>query len=204
MKKILTVPIRDEDIDGLRAGDVIYLTGTIATGRDDVHRRVVAEGMQSPFDLRGGVIFHAGPIVRRTPAGNELVAVGPTSSVRMEAFQAGFIEKTGVRVIIGKGGMGPATAQACRQFKAVHCVAMGGCAVSAASQVEAIQDCFWPELGMPECMWVLRVREFGPLVVSIDAHGGDLFAATRADIAGRREACQGPIVDSVKDYMVVD
>ena len=138
MKKILTLPIREEDILGLHAGDVIYLTGTIATGRDDVHRRVVAEGMASPFDLRDGVIFHAGPIVREGPAANELISVGPTSSVRMEAFEAQFIEKTGVRLIIGKGGMGPATAEACRRYKAVHCVAMGGCAVSAASQVERI------------------------------------------------------------------
>lgn len=202
-KKVLTLPIREADIEALHAGDVVYVTGTIATGRDDVHRRVVAEGMDSPFDLCGGVIFHAGPIVREG-AKNELISVGPTSSIRMEAFQADFIEKTGVRLIIGKGGMGPATAAACQKYKAVHCVAMGGCAVSAAAQVEAIEDCFWRELGMPECMWILRVKQFGPLVVSIDAHGGDLFAATRAQAAARREKAQGPIADSVKDYMVVD
>ena len=81
---------------------------------------------------------------------------------------------------------------------------MGGCAVSAAGQVEAIEGCHWRELGMPECMWILRVKEFGPLVVTIDAHGGDLFAATRAEAAARRESAQAPIVESVKDYMVVD
>ena len=202
-KKVLTLPIREQEIQALHAGDVIYVTGSIATGRDDVHRRVVAEGMDSPFDLRGGVIFHAGPIVREG-AKNELISVGPTSSIRMEAFQGAFIEKTGVRLIIGKGGMGPATAEACRKYGAVHCVAMGGCAVSAAGQVEAIEDCFWRELGMPECMWILRVREFGPLVVSIDAHGGDLFAQTRQTAAQRRESCQQPAADSVKDYMTVD
>ena len=203
MKKVLTLPIREADIESLRVGDVVYVTGAIATGRDDVHRRVVAEGMESPFDLCGGVIFHAGPIVREGEV-NELISVGPTSSIRMEAFQAEFIEKTGVRLIIGKGGMGPATAAACQKYKAVHCVAMGGCAVSAAAQVEAIEGCYWRELGMPECMWILRVREFGPLVVSIDAHGGDLFAQTRRTAAERRPACEGPVTASVKDYMVVD
>ena len=204
MNKHLTLPIRQEDIQALHVGDVVYLTGTIATGRDDVHRRVVAEGMASPFDLRDGVIFHAGPIVRESPEGSELISVGPTSSIRMEPFEAQFIQKTGVRLIIGKGGMGPATAEACQKYKAVHCVAMGGCAVSAASQVERIEACHWRELGMPECMWILRVRDFGPLVVSIDSHGGDLFAATRAEAARRREACEGPILESVKDYMVVE
>ena len=203
MKKVLTLPIREADIESLHAGDVVYVTGTIATGRDDVHRRVVAEGMEPPFDLHGGVIFHAGPIVREGEV-NELISVGPTSSIRMEAFQADFIAKTGVRLIIGKGGMGPATAEACRKYKAVHCVAMGGCAVSAAGQVEAIEGCHWRELGMPECMWILRVKEFGPLVVSIDAHGGDLFAQTRRTAAKRRPACEEPVTDSVKDYMVVD
>ncbi len=203
MKKVLTLPIREEDIEALHAGDVVYVTGSIATGRDDVHRRVTAEGMDSPFDLHGGVIFHAGPIVREGEV-DQLISVGPTSSIRMEAFQAQFIAKTGVRLIIGKGGMGPATAEACQKYKAVHCVAMGGCAVSAAGQVEAIEGCFWRELGMPECMWILRVREFGPLVVSIDAHGGDLFAATRAQAAARRGTCQEPVEDSVKDYMTVE
>ena len=204
MKKVLTTPVRAEDIEALHIGDIVYLTGTLVTGRDDVHRRVVSEGMASPYDLRDGVIFHAGPIVRESAGGNELISVGPTSSVRMESLEAAFIEKTGVRVIIGKGGMGPATAAACQKFKAIHCVAMGGCAVSAACQVEAIEDCFWRELGMPECEWVMRVKEFGPLVVSIDAHGGNLYAENKARYAARKDACEAPILESVKDYMVVE
>lgn len=205
MKKILTTPISDEDIESLRAGDIVYLTGTLATGRDDVHRRVVLEGMDSPYDFHGGALFHAGPIIRRTPEGtDELVSVGPTSSIRMEEYERDFIERTGVKLIIGKGGMGPRTAEGCRTFKAVHCVAIGGCAVSTASQVERIEACYWRELGMPECEWVMRVRQFGPLIVSIDAHGNNLFAENKALYAARRKDCEAPIVDSVRDYMRVE
>ena len=105
-KKIITTPVALGDIDGLRAGDTVYLSGIIATGRDDVHRRVVHEGLNCPFDFSGGVIFHAGPIVRGE---DELVSIGPTSSIRMEEWAADFIEQTGVKIMIGKGGMGDKT-----------------------------------------------------------------------------------------------
>ena len=204
MKKLLTTPIKAEDLEDIHIGDIVYLTGTLVTGRDDVHRRVVHEGMASPYDFNGGAIFHAGPIVKESPEKNELISVGPTSSIRMEADEKDFIEKTGVRLIVGKGGMGPKTTEGCRQFKAIHCVFVGGCAVSAASRVECIEDCFWRELGMPECEWVMKVREFGPLIVSIDTHGGNLFLENKARYAARKEECEAPIIESVKDYLVIE
>jgi L(+)-tartrate dehydratase beta subunit len=185
--KIINTPVRAEDIADLRTGDIIYLSGIVATGRDDVHRRVVHEGMQCPFDFNGLAIFHAGPIVREEA--NELISVGPTSSIRMEEWAAGFIEKTGVRIMIGKGGMGPKTAAACREHGVIHCVYPGGCAVLGAGQVEKIECVYWRELGMPECIWVMRVREFGPLIVSIDTQGNNMFTENAALYASRKEKC---------------
>ena len=201
MKKILQTPIKDSDIIDLHVGDIVYLTGILVTGRDDVHRRVVHEGLASPYDFNGGAIFHAGPIVKESESENVLISIGPTSSVRMEADEAEFIKKTGVKLIVGKGGMGDKTAQGCKEFKAVHCVFIGGCAVTAASHVEKILACYWRELGMPECEWVLKVNEFGPLIVSIDTHGNNMFAENKLKYAARKPECEAPIIDSVKDYM---
>jgi len=194
MKKIITTPVQYEDIADLRMGDIIYLSGTLATGRDDVHRRVVHEGMECPFDFKGLAIFHAGPIVREN---HELVSVGPTSSIRMEEWAAGFIEKTGVKIMIGKGGMGAKTAAACREHGVLHCVYPGGCAVLGAQQVEAIDGVYWEELGMPECVWVMRVRDFGPLIVSIDTEGNNMFAENAAYYASRKGDCMKPIIAQI-------
>jgi L(+)-tartrate dehydratase beta subunit len=200
-KLILHTPLRDDDISGLRAGDLLYLSGILVTGRDDVHRRVVREGMESPVDLRGGAIFHAGPIVREDPGGGfTLVSVGPTSSIRMEDDAAAFIEKTGVKLMVGKGGMGKKTAAACGEFGALHCVYPGGCAVLGAEQVEKIEGVYWRELGMPECMWVLKAGEFGPLIVAIDTLGNNLFADNAAAYALRARERMAPIIESVKIY----
>lgn len=204
MKTILTTPIAAADIASLRVGDAFYVTGRIVTGRDDVHHRVARENIPSPIDLRGLVMFHAGPIVRTTGNTHELISIGPTSSVRMNADQGEFIRRTGVRVILGKGGMNDETAAACREFGAVHCVYPGGCAVLGASMVEEVEGVYWPELGMPECMWVLRVREFGPLIVSIDAQGNNMFSENKKYIAARRPACEAPIISSVAEYMHVE
>ena len=194
----IRTPVSADDIAALRVGDVFYLSGTIATGRDDVHRRVVHEGMACPFDFRGLAIFHAGPIVREAAGGGcELVSIGPTSSIRMEEWAAGFIEKTGVKVMIGKGSMGDKTTAACREHGAIHCVYPGGRAALGAAQVEGIEGVYWQELGMPECLWVLKVREFGPLIVSIDAAGNSMFADNAARYASRIPACMAPIIESL-------
>lgn len=204
MKKILSTPIKAQDLENIHTGDIIYLTGTLVTGRDDVHRRVVHEGMTSPYDFNGGAVFHAGPIVKELPEENLLISVGPTSSIRMEADAADFIRMTGLKMMVGKGGMGPKTTKACKEYKTIHCVFVGGCAVSAASHVEKIEDCFWRELGMPECEWVMKVHEFGPLIVSIDTHGNNLFEENKAKYAARKEACEAPILQSVKDYLTIE
>jgi L(+)-tartrate dehydratase beta subunit len=175
-KKILHTPIRDEDLADLKVGDVVYLTGRLVTCRDVAHRRLIEQGRELPVNLEGGAIFHAGPIVRRKDDGSfEMVSIGPTTSMRMEKFEREFIAQTGVKLIVGKGGMGPETAAGCQEHKAVHAIFPGGCAVLAATQVEEIEGAEWQDLGMPETLWINRVREFGPLIISIDTHGNNLI-----------------------------
>jgi L(+)-tartrate dehydratase beta subunit len=173
VKKILTTPIKDEDLIGLNVGDVVYLTGRLVTCRDVAHRRLIEQGRELPVNLEGGAIFHAGPIVRKKDVGGfEMVSIGPTTSMRMEKFEREFIKQTGVKLIVGKG---PETAAGCQENIAVHAIFPGGCAVLAATQVEEIEDAHWQDLGMPETLWVNRVQQFGPLIISIDTKGNNLI-----------------------------
>ncbi len=177
-KKILTTPIKAEDLEDIKIGDIIYLNGHITTCRDVAHRRLIEAGRELPVNLDGGAIFHAGPIVRPIEGEEgkyEMVSVGPTTSMRMEKFEKEFIKETGVKLIVGKGGMAEGTMEGCKEYKAIHCVFPAGCAVVAATRVEEIEDANWKDLGMPETLWTCRVNEFGPLIVSIDTHGGNLF-----------------------------
>ena len=197
-KKILTTPIAPEDLADIKIGDVIYLSGHIVTCRDVPHRRVVQEGRELPLDIRGGAILHAGPIIRKTGEKSfEMVSVGPTTSMRMEKFEREFIAKTGVRLIVGKGGMGDGTMSGCREFGAIHCVFPAGCAVVAATQVEEIESADWTELGMPETLWKCRVKEFGPLIVSIDAHGNNLFEQNKVKFNKKKDAALAEILPQV-------
>lgn len=197
-KKILTTPIKSEDLADIKIGDIIYLNGHIVTCRDVAHRRLIEYKMPLPVNLEGGAIFHAGPIVR--PIGNdkfEMVSIGPTTSMRMEKFEKDFVEQTGVKLIVGKGGMGPNTEAACREQKALHVVFPAGCAVVAATQVEEIERAEWRDLGMPETLWVCRVKEFGPLIVSIDAHGNNLFEENKVIFNQRKDEAFKEIASQV-------
>jgi L(+)-tartrate dehydratase beta subunit len=194
-KRIIRAPISGDDIADLRIGDIVYFSGLLSTGRDDVYRRVVHEGADCPFDFRNTAIYHAGPIVRENGGAFELVSVGPTSSIRMEEWAAGFIKKTGLKMMIGKGGMGKKTAAACMEYKAIHCVYPGGCAVLGAGQIEAVENVFWRALGMPECLWLLRAGLIGPLIVSIDTRGNNLFAENSSYYASRMDSAMKPVLD---------
>jgi L(+)-tartrate dehydratase beta subunit len=197
-KRILTTPIRDEDIADLNVGDVVYLTGHIVTCRDVAHRRLIELKRELPVDIRGGAIFHAGPIVRKKEDGTfEMVSIGPTTSMRMEKFEREFIKETGVKLIVGKGGMGPETEAGCKEYQAVHAIFPGGCAVLAATQVEEIESAEWQDLGMPETLWVNRVREFGPLIISIDTKGKNLIEQNKAQFNARK----GAIVDRINSQV---
>ena len=175
-KKVLITPVSAEDLKDIKVGDIVYLEGSMTTCRDVAHRRLVEEGRELPVDVRNNAIFHAGPIIR--PLENdkfEMVSVGPTTSMRMEKFEYEFVKLTGVRVIIGKGGMKENTERACKEFGAIHCVFPAGNAVVAATEVEEIVRAEWRDLGMPETLWNCRVKEIGPLIVSIDTQGNNMF-----------------------------
>lgn len=197
-KKILTTPIQSEDLENIKIGDIIYLNGHIVTCRDVAHRRLIEHKMELPVDLQGGAIFHAGPIVK--PLENDrfqMISIGPTTSMRMEQFEKAFVEKTGVKLIVGKGGMGPETEAACKEHKAIHVVYPAGCAVLAATQVEEIEQAHWRDLGMPETLWVCRVKEFGPLIVSIDTQGNNLFEQNKVIFNQRKDEVYQEIASQV-------
>jgi len=194
VKKILTTPLRDEDLAALNIGDVVYLTGQLVTCRDVAHRRLIELGRELPVDLKGGAIFHAGPIVRQKEDGDyEMVSIGPTNSMRMEKFEKEFIRQTGVKLVVGKGGMGPETAAGCAENNAVHAIFPGGCAVLAATKVERIEGAEWKDLGMPETLWINRVVEFGPLIISIDTRGNNLIEQNKARFNERKK----PILERI-------
>lgn len=188
-KKVLITPVSTEDLKDIKVGDIVYLDGSMTTCRDVAHRRLVEEGRELPVDVRNNAIFHAGPIIR--PLENdkfEMVSVGPTTSMRMEKFEYEFVKQTGVKVIIGKGGMKENTERACKEFGAIHCVFPAGNAVVAATEVEEIVRAEWRDLGMPETLWNCRVKEFGPLIVSIDTEGNNMFEKNKVTFNERKDA----------------
>ena len=190
-KKVLITPVTDEDLADIHIGDIIYLDGDMVTCRDVAHRRLIEGKRELPVDLRGKSIFHAGPIVRPIPGEDdawEMVSVGPTTSMRMEKFEKEFVEQTGVKVIIGKGGMRENTEYACKNYKAIHCVFPAGCAVLAATEVERIAEHHWDELDMPETLWCCKVKEFGPLIVSIDSEGRNMFEENKVAYNKKKDA----------------
>ncbi len=164
----LVTPLGDEVLS-LRAGDRVTLSGTIYTARDEAHLRMMKEGI--PFDPKGAAVYHCGPVVK----GDRLVVAGPTTSARMNAL-TGFLIDAGVRVFIGKGGMGPEVVEQLRG-RAVYLALTGGCAALAASRL-LLSGVYFEDLGMAEAVWVIRADHL-PLTVGIDAHGGDLFRAVR-------------------------
>ncbi len=198
-KHILKTPIKDEDIEHLNVGDIVYLSGILVTCRDVAHRRLIEEKMPLPVDVRGLAILHAGPIIRQIGEDQyEMVSIGPTTSMRMEKFEQQFIRETGVKLIVGKGGMGPNTEEGCRKYKALHLVYPAGNAVLAATKVKRIVDAQWKDLGMPETLWVSEVEEFGPLIVSIDTQGNNIFEINKKTYNANKEAVYQEIIQHVR------
>lgn len=200
-KVVLHTPIKSEDIENLKIGDIVYLTGKITTCRDVAHRRLIEEGRKLPVDLEWGAIFHAGPIVRPIEGKEnayEMVSIGPTTSMRMEKFEKDFIPQTGVKLIVGKGGMGQDTMDACQKYKTIFCVFPAGCAVVSAVHFKKIIDAQWKDLGMPETLWTSEVEELGPLIVAVDTKGGNLFEENKKTYKKRAEEVYEEIIPNVR------
>ena len=172
MERKLNVPITSESLNELNAGDVVYLTGNILTARDQAHKRIIEQG--APLDIEGAAIFHAGPIIKENDDGYEMVAIGPTTSMRMNPYESDVLDM-GPKIIIGKGGMDDTVREALVRNNAIYVVATGGCAALYVDAVEEIESVDWLDLGMPEAMWNLKVNDFGPLIVAMDSNGKSLY-----------------------------
>ena len=195
----LKTPLTSEEVSKLRVGDTVYVTGVVISARDSAHKRMleyVERGDRLPADLRGGVIYHAGPVARKRDGTWEILSMGPTTSARMEAFEADVIEKLGVKLVVGKGGMGKKTAEAMRRHVAAYAIFTGGAGVLAAKAIKRVVDVHWLDLGIAEAMWVLEVENFGPLTVMIDPTGrnyyDELREAARAKIPEILSAIEWP------------
>jgi fumarate hydratase class I len=175
----LAAPLSEADVRALKVGDVVLVSGRMFTGRDAVHSYLMKS--TPPVDLTGSVLYHCGPVVVKEEEKPEtkpgtawrVTAAGPTTSIREEPYQGEIIERYGVRVVIGKGGMGAKTLAAMKEHGAVYLNAIGGAAQFYARTIKRVDGVSLLEFGTPEAMWHLTVEDF-PAIVTMDAHGNSL------------------------------
>jgi fumarate hydratase class I len=205
--KELTIPISPEDIRELHTGDTVALTGIMATGRDAVHKWMidtfirktrqpegddleVYEAIKSIF--KESVIYHCGPVVSGLDSGDyKFVAAGPTTSIREEPYQSEVMHHFDMRGVIGKGGMGSKTLQACQDVPAVYFHAIGGAATLIAESVEEVVGVYKLDFGVPEAIWVLKVKNF-PVVVTMDSHGKSIHDEVEESSSKKLQALLNP------------
>jgi len=205
----LKLPMDDETVRSLKVGDAVSLHGVIVTGRDAVHKWMaetfIRKTRQPEGDdiqaheavrplLNGGAIYHCGPVVARDARGFRFVAAGPTTSMREEPYEAEVMWHFNIKAVIGKGGMGVKTLEACRAVPAVYLHVVGGAASLLAQSVAEVLGAYKTEFGVPETMWVARVESF-PAVVTMDAHGKSLHAQVEAASKARLRqllSCNAP------------
>ncbi len=168
----LQAPVSDEQIRSLKVGDVVLVSGRMFTGRDAVHAYLMKH--DPPVDLRGAVLYHCGPVVVKEGEGQwKVTAAGPTTSIREEPYQSEILRRYGVRVVIGKGGMGAKTLAGLKESGAVYLNGVGGAAQFYARCITRVNGVSLLEFGTPEAMWHLEVVDF-PAIVTMDAHGNSL------------------------------
>lgn len=188
---VLRAPITDEQIRKLHVGDVVLIDGAMHTGRDALHKYLIDH--PAPVDLTGGVLYHCGPVMLHDDSGWHVKAAGPTTSSREEPYQADIIEKFGLRVVIGKGGMGKKTSAGLAKSGAVYLNAIGGAAQYYANCITAVDGVdFLDEFGIPEAMWHLQVKAF-PAIVTMDAHGNSLHAQVDDESRKKLEEYAEPV-----------
>ena len=185
----LTYPFGERAVRALKAGDAVAISGRVYTGRDKFHK-YIADGGRMPVDFRDGALYHCGPVVvREKGADGELRwsvrSAGPTTSVRENPYEPDFIAKTGVRIVIGKGGMDAKTLEAMRKHGCVYIQAVGGAAALSAASVKSVAGVsMLKEFGAAEAVWHFEVEDFSG-VVAMDAHGRSLFDSVRKLSASR-------------------
>ena len=172
----LKTPVGDDVISKLKIGDIIYLTGTIFTARDEAHVELIKHGGIPGFDMTGLGLYHCGPVMINEFGEWRAISAGPTTSFRMESLEPKFLDMFPVKIIIGKGGMGDATLEALKRHVAVYVSFTGGAGALAAKGLGKVSGVhFLEELGMPEAVWIFEAVNFGPLIVSMDHHGHSLY-----------------------------
>jgi len=175
----LHYPFFEKAVRDLKAGQRVSVTGCIFTGRDRLHK-YLAEGQAAPVSFKDGAIYHCGPVITKKEDGTwQVGAAGPTTSIREEPYMAKIIAEQGVRVIIGKGGMGSDTCKACQEHGCVYLQTIGGAAALLAQRIQRVEGVYLlEEFGAAEAVWVFEVKNL-EAVVGIDAHGHNLFDAVR-------------------------
>jgi L(+)-tartrate dehydratase beta subunit len=187
----LTTPITDGQVRALRIDDTVTLQRTLFGIRDATQIAMFDRGRATRFDLAGHAVIHTAPNVKKVapspqhPTGYAPVCIGTTTSARMERFTRPLLAQCGVRLIIGKGGLGAGSLAAFGDIGGAYLAITGGTAALETTWIEAIEDVDLDELN-PESLWRFRVRDFGPLRVAMDSHGGSLYAAVDADARTRR------------------
>jgi L(+)-tartrate dehydratase beta subunit len=189
----LDMPITDAQVRALQVGDTVTLERRLFGIRDATLIHMFDHGRTTRLDLTGHAVVHTAPNVRKVdasaehPTGYAPLCIGTTTSQRMERFTAKLMEREGVRLIIGKGGMGAGTLQAFRDLGGAYLAVVGGAAALETTWIEAIEDVDLDDLH-PESLWQFRIRGFGPLLVTMDSHGGSLHRQVLEDAAARRAA----------------
>lgn len=173
--KVLETPLDPDEVKSLRVNEPFKVTGKIFTARDAAHEKLLElaeEGKQPPFELSDYPCFHCGPVMQEKNGSWKVVSAGPTTSIRMEIFEDEFMEEFGTKIFIGKGGMGEETSEALTRHGGVYAQFTGGAGSLMAGSVEEVEDVYYlEELGVPEAVWVIRVNQFGPLLVTMDSTG---------------------------------
>lgn len=183
--KELRTPLSEETVRGLKLGEIVYLSGNIITGRDEMHMRAIEnfrKGGPIPSDMDGSVLYHCGPIIKDDKNGRRVIAAGPTTSARMNDLEPEMIRHFNIKAIIGKGGMSEEVGKAMSDAGCVYLAAVGGAAVSLAESVTAVSGVEWEDLGMAEAMWRFKVERMGPLIVAMDSNGGSLYEDVRRSL----------------------
>jgi len=190
---VFEMPVSAAHVRELKIGDTVTLEKTLYGIRDATLIHMFDRSRRTRFDLNGHAVIHTAPNVHRVeksdkaPAGYEPFCIGTTTSQRMERFTRPLMEREGVRIIIGKGGMAQGTLDAFAELGGAYLAIVGGAAALETTWIEEIEDVDMDDLH-PESLWRFRIRNFGPLLVGMDSHGGSMFADVRADVAARRNA----------------
>ncbi|MFL5033722.1 MAG: fumarate hydratase C-terminal domain-containing protein [Microvirga sp.] len=189
----LDMPIDERQVRALRVGDTVTLERTLFGIRDATQIHMFDRGRRTRFDLNGHAVIHTAPNVRRVersnehPAGYAPVCIGTTTSQRMERFTRPLMEREGVRIVIGKGGLGDASRAAFQELGGAYLAIVGGAAALETTWITAIEDVDLEDLD-PESLWRFAVKGFGPILVAMDAHGGSLYDKVRETAESRRAA----------------